>query len=191
MKKTLKLTAVLLAFITLFSFTLKETLPENWFKAGSSPNKYNMGLDSKVFYSGSSSATISSKEKKIKGFGTLMQTCSAKEYLGKRVKMTGYVKTENVKGWTGLWLRIDGEKGTRCLAMDNMGDRKIKGTNDWKQYEIVLDVPKESKTLNFGALLSGTGTIWFDNIEFAVVDKEINTTSNYSIPKKPMNLNFD
>ena len=170
---------------------MKTWYTENWFKAGSEPTKYEMGIDTETFKIGGSAAYIASKETKIKGFGTLMQSCSAKDYLGKRIKMSGYVKSDEVKGWAGLWLRVDGTNGTKPLAMDNMGDRKIIGTTEWTEYHITLDVPSESTTLNFGALLDGTGKIWFDNITFTIVDNSTKTTGKCMILEKPMNLDFD
>jgi len=30
------------------------------------------------------------------------------------------------------------------VAFDNMQDRAIKGTTDWRRYEVVLDVPEDA-----------------------------------------------
>ena len=69
-----------------------------------------------------------------------------------------------------------------------MQDRPINGTKDWTKFEIVLDVPEESGTLNFGVLLNGTGKVWFDDISFEIVDKQIKTTGTYGNTSKPANL---
>ena len=121
-----------------------------------------------------------------------MQSCSAKEYLGKRIQMTAYVKSENVSDWAGMWLRVDSRLERRSLSFDNMQDRPIKGNNDWKKCEIILDVPEESGTLNFGVLLSGTGKVWFDDISFEIVDNlKAKTTTERSLPEKPSNIDFE
>lgn len=168
---------------------------DGWFKAGNKPNSYNIGLDKSIYKSGGSSAFLESTEKNIKGFGTLMQTCNAKDYLGKRIKMTAYIKAENVSDWAGMWLRVD-SKGKGALSFDNMQDRAIKGCKDWTKCEIVLDVPEESGTLNFGILISGTGKAWFDDISFEVVDKaQVKSTSmklnERKVPDKPSNIDFE
>lgn len=187
MKKNILLITV--ALLTL-SFTFNDQLPKGWFKAGSHPNSYVMGLENKTTHNGAQAAFIESSDKKIKGFGTLMQTCSAKKFIGKRVKMTGYIKAENVKNWTGMWLRIDGTDKTQTLGFDNMQDRKITGTCDWKICEIILDVPKHSDTFNFGVLLSGTGKVWFDNIVFEEVKNE-EPTGNTQQLEEPTNIDFE
>ncbi|MCB9196309.1 MAG: hypothetical protein H6598_08805 [Flavobacteriales bacterium] len=180
-----------LTSLFLFSFsTNKNTIPDGWFAAGSQPKDYYMGRDLETFRNGKQSATIRSTKTKIKGFGTLMQTCDADDFLNKRIKFSGYMKSENVTEWAGFWFRIDGKPGEKSLGFDNMGDRPIVGTTDWHYYEIILDVPKESLTLNYGALLSGTGQIWFDDIKIEIIDKDTPTTGCDRLAQ-PKNLDFE
>ena len=191
------LTGVLLIGLTatLFSFDL----PTGWFKAGSVPKSYDMGVDKGAGQNGGNAATIKSIDKKINGFGTLMQNCLPDNYLGKRVRMSGMVKTKDVSDWSGLWFRIDEKGSDKSLGFDNMHDgkkdRSIKGTTDWTKYEIVLDVPLNASNLAYGALLVGTGQIWFDNIKFEVVDNSVPTTGEGKealMPRKePVNLDFE
>jgi hypothetical protein len=158
-----------------------------------------MGIDKGAGQDGKNAATIKSTAKKIKGFGTLMQNCLPDKYLGKRVRMTGLVKTQDVSHWAGLWFRIDEKGSTKSLGFDNMKDgkkdRSIRGTTDWTKYEIVLDVPLNSSNLAYGALLVGTGQIWFDDIKFEVVDNTVPTTGKGKeemMPnKEPVNLDFE
>ena len=92
-----------------------------------------------------------------------------------------------------MWMRIDGANNQQ-LGFDNMRDRTIRGTTDWKKYEIVLDIPSNSKTINYGVLLSGQGKVWFDNMKLGEVDKSVavtNTTTELKYPKEPVNLDFE
>jgi len=151
----------------------------NWFLTGSNPQDYKVGIDSKVKMSGEGSGYLKSVVAKPdpKGFGTLMREFEGKEYLGKRVRMSGYVKAEGVEQSAGLWMRVDGV-GQRMLGFDNMDNRPIKGTRDWKKYEIVLDVPTDSVDIAFGILLSGKGLVWLDNIQFEFVGSNVPTTGS-------------
>jgi erythromycin esterase-like protein len=84
---------------------------------------------------------------------------------GKQVKFQGWIKTENLRdGFAGLWWRADGPGG-KVLAFDNMGNRKIAGTNDWELHSIELSVPHETTNINFGVLMPGTGKAWFDGLQ--------------------------
>jgi hypothetical protein len=120
-----------------------------------------------------------------------MQASSAQQYLGKRVRLTGYLKSKDVKSWAGLWLRVDQAGSKKPLAFDNMSNRAVKGTTDWKKYEIVLDVPAQASNIAYGALLHATGQIWFDNLSFEVVDTSVPTTDLRQMPVTPTNLNFE
>jgi hypothetical protein len=98
-----------------------------------------------------------------------MQTCTGEGFLGKQIKMTASIKIENVEKWAGLWLRIDGGNSENALAFDNTRDRPIEGTTDCTAYSIILNVPENSATLNFGVLLNGKGEIWLDDVKFQII----------------------
>ena len=168
-------------------------VPKGWIVSGGKPAEYEMGLDKSVFQNGNASAYLKSKEPKDNEFGTLMQIINSENYIGKRLRLTGYIKSEDVKSWSGMWMRIDGEANQQ-LGFDNMQNRAIKGTNDWKKYEIVLDIPAVSKDIAYGVLLSGKGKVWFDNMKIEEVDKTVQVTNMIKVPdypKQPINLDFE
>jgi hypothetical protein len=147
-----------------------------WFKAGSDPGKYKMGIDSTIQLEKENVMTVKSIDNEIEGFGTFMQNSTPEKYVGKRIRMTGNMKSKDVTNWGGFWLRVDQADSQQPLFFDNMQDRSIKGTTEWKKYEIILDVPINASKIAFGALLVGTGQIWFDNLNFEIVDKSVQTT---------------
>ncbi|MFZ1145578.1 MAG: erythromycin esterase family protein [Bryobacteraceae bacterium] len=96
-------------------------------------------------------------------FGFATANFPVKEAAGKRVHYSGYIKTEGItRGYAGLWWRVDGASG--ILAFDNMQDRGVTGTTDWKKYDIDLPVAAGAININFGALLTGDGSAWFDGL---------------------------
>ena len=168
------------------------TAPRGWHLAGSKPANYSSGVDLDTIYHGRPSAFLKSKPSATEGFGTLMQSFSAEQYLGKRVRLTASVKSEQVNSWSGLWMRVD--KGTAPVAFDNMQDRPIQGTTDWQTYSVVLDVPPDATAIFFGILLDKGGAVWMSNVQFEIVGAEVPTTRTVSPapePKAPVNLNFD
>ena len=194
MKKISFLTLIL--FIIVFLGNRQDLQAQKingWFKTGSKASSYEIGLDKTMSKTGKKCAFIKSVDDDIKGFGTLMQTCEAKFYLGKRIKMIGYIKTVEVKNWCGMWLRVDGvnDEGKRkTLSFDNMYQRSLKGTTEWTRCEIILNVPKESKTLNFGVLVNGTGTAYFDRLNFEILGN-IDEKEGKTIPDRPANIDFE
>ena len=164
--------------------------PKGWYRTGASPQDYDMSVDRKVIHSGKASATLKSIAVKPMGFGALMQSFDAGAFRGKRVRMSGYVRSKDVARGAGMLMRVDGPKTGTHLAFDNMGDRPIRGTKDWTRYVIVLDVPEEAVSIAFGALLTGAGQIWIDDLQFEIVGKDTATTSNIMTPNEPRNLDF-
>ncbi|WP_107039480.1 hypothetical protein [Brumimicrobium mesophilum] len=191
MKKVL----FLFSAIVLLSFTLEPlTNVEGWVLAGSEPESYEIGVENDADRNGKV-GFIKSTNPKTKGFGTIMQGFIPEKYLDKRVKLTAYIKTKDVKDWTGLWMRVDGApekdgKNRKTLAFDNMNDRKITGNTSWEKYEIVLDVDKEAVNLAYGVLLAGTGSVWLDDITFEIVEKSQTTTTVKKITA-PQNTSFE
>lgn len=167
-------------------------LPEGWFLAGSNPAGYDAsvvmdeGLDPPVAMMQSNSEANETE------FGTVMQSFFPKDYVGKRVEMTVWIKNEKLENWAGAWLRID-VSGGKSVAFDNMRGRAIKGSKDWTQYSIVLDVPADAVSMNYGVLLAGKGQVWFDEFEFEVVDDSVAVTDLYlkkPTQDKPLNNSF-
>ena len=190
--------ALIFATILLFRTVVSNgETPKGWFAAGSHPKEYEMSLDRTVAHGGNACASLKSVVAETGGFGTLMQMFKADDYRGKRVRMSGYVKSKEASDWAGLWMRVDGAKKEETLAFDNMQDRAIKGTTDWKKYEIVLDVPENSEMVALGLLLSGKGQVWMDDLQFGVVGKDVPTTGRTmagaasGAAKAPLNLNFE
>jgi hypothetical protein len=158
---------------------------DKWFKFGTAPQLYENFIDSSNPHQGRGAMTLKSFDTTINGFGTLAQMMRPGKYLDKRVRMTGYLKSKDAIGWAGFWFRVDQSGSQALLSFDNMEDRPIKGTTNWKQYEIVLDVPYAASNLVYGALISGTGQIWIDKVNFEVVDTSVRTTGQKNIEIPP------
>jgi len=126
-------------------------------------------LDRQEKYSGEASLNMEGDGTGDK-FGVATGTFPVAAAAGKRATFSGYLKTEGVtNGYAGLWWRVDGEKGGKVLAFDNMSGRGATGTTPWKKYQIVLDVPATGAVnINFGVLLAGAGKAWFDHLQIAL-----------------------
>jgi len=86
---------------------------------------------------------------------------------GKHVRLTVWIKTKDILNWGGLGFQVRNEEG-RIFANDEMTDRPIKGTTDWRQYHVVADVPDEVCVIDFGCALYGTGELWTDDFQIDI-----------------------
>ncbi|MEK3976780.1 helix-turn-helix transcriptional regulator [Psychrobacillus sp. FSL K6-1267] len=167
---------------------------KGWFISGTNPQSYEMGRDFQEVHKGNASGYLRSvMATKDEEFGTVMQQFQASKYCGKRLKLSCFIKSMNIDGFAGLWMRIDAKDGD-TLQFDNMSNRPIKGTTGWNHYSVVLDVPPNAGVIYFGVLLQGSGSIWMDEFAFEEVDDKTPTTNLNtpdSMPAEPVNLNFD
>ena len=105
----------------------------------------------------------------------LQQSIKADDYLGKRMRLTGYVKTSDTNmGTAHLFIRVDGEG--LAQTSDYMWERPIATNSDWTRYALVVDVPKNAIGITFGLLLEGGGQAWIDDVTLEQVGNEVATT---------------
>jgi hypothetical protein len=104
--------------------------PPNWFVSGKNPENLAVDVVDKTMHVTATAASVSD-------FGSVVQTISARRYAGKRLRFAAEVKSADIIGSAGLWMRVDGQN-REVLAFDNMQSRPITGTTDWRQYSIVL-----------------------------------------------------
>jgi len=136
-------------------------LPVGWYHIMDELN-YSYAVDSHVVKKSKYSLSITSKTNEG-SFGAI--SCAIEQtFKGRKVQLKGFIKTENVVGYAGFWVRIDGTS-----AFNNMEDQHIHGTTDWKEYTIDLPYDQANATiLNIGALLVGKGKMWISNVRFYV-----------------------
>lgn len=171
--------------------------PVGWWKNGRNPEKYVVGVDSNETWGGMPSAYVQSVGDATGGFGGMMQTVAAENFVGKRVRLSAWVKTRDANDGGGhLWLRIDGQERGQMLGFDNMDNRPVKGNSDWQEASVVLDVPAGSAALAYGFFVSGKGKMWVSGQTMQEVGPEVPTTNmlkarTAAMPKSPTNLGFD
>lgn len=160
--------------------------PVGWTYPLDMAKNYNFILDSAIKQDGRYSVTISNKAEAISygstGFN-IPQT-----FKGQGIELRGYLKTENVDGWAGFWLRVDG-----TAAFDNMQQQNLHGTTGFTEYSIKLPYDNEhAVNIAGGALLVGKGKIWLDNVRLYIDGQPINQAITKQIvrPKAELDTAF-
>ncbi len=103
------------------------------------------------------------------------------DFQGAVVELRGYLRLKDVSGNAGLWVREEGDG--ELFEAEDMRGQQVTGTRDWAQYNIMLRINPNAEKLLFGVLVSGTGTVWADDLELLVDGKPIAEAA--AAPAKP------
>jgi len=126
--------------------------------------------DDKVFHGGQRSVRLERHPDSPNNFSSIVKSIPL-DFSGSTVELRGFLRTEDVSDFVGLWMREDGD--TRAIAFDNMQSRHVKGTTEWTEYSIKLPVRPEATQLFFGVLVVGMGRAWADDLQLLVDGKPV------------------
>jgi hypothetical protein len=146
---------------------------------------YRFTLDGNKPFSGKASGKIERTAPQV--FGLFKQRIDARRYAGKRVSVSVYAKAQDVgEGGGGLYVRVDGS-GESILKTDASSGTTA-GSHDWKPFRVVVEIPTNAVTLEFGIMLQDAGAIWADEFALAVTTDPITLKST---DLKPDDITFD
>ncbi len=174
--------------------------PPGWFRNGKNAENYTVGVDFSQPYRLPGSAYVTSNGPANGGdFGGMMQSFDSTQYLGKRLRLSAWMKTKEAAKGAQLWMRIDGDRqsgATPSLRFDNMDRRPHPmGTTDWQYCEVVLDVPAEAKAIFIGFFVKEAGQAWVNEAKLEEVGPDVPITDMKpkapDRPMKPQNLEFN
>lgn len=151
---------------------LVELTSPSWFLAGAHTENYRIGFDREIVRKNKPSLYLKSKLPYIRRDGTvgvLMKNIRAGQYMGKRVRFSGYVRTDAVQGWADLWIGVNNGAAD---AGSNVLQKRIKGTRNWKRYEVVAKVPPRATNIAIGIFLVQAGTVWLSDPSFDIIESE-------------------
>jgi len=180
--------------------------PAGWLLSGPNANLYRMRLDRTVVHSGESSMRLAARgNRRKREWAVAVQMIDAGPFRGGRVRLAGFLRSDDLDSG-GLWMRIDGivDGEAAQIVVDNAEDRRLSDEQDWTPQEIVLDVPAQSVTIVFGAMINGDGSLWVDGLTLEAVEDDVPATAEvtntvlggaYERPlgmlPGPMNLDFE
>jgi hypothetical protein len=146
-----------------------ENLPDQWFQWGSG---FTINIDTITTYSGNVAVRIEPVTVKAENlFGCVASAIPAR-YDAKEIELRAYMKLNAVSdGPIGLMIRIDGPSD--MLGFENMQGKNIQGTKDWTLFSVKIPYPENAKTIYIGAILSGNGQLWVDDLQVLLDGKDI------------------
>lgn len=144
-----------------------------WWFHGSNPEGFEYGVDSSVSPSQSRSAYIRAKIPQAKGTATLGHTISAEDFAGKRAKLAAHVKADGCTGGASIFINATLDPpmfGDVVAYYDGPEHQGVTGTTDWTSMTCELFIPPETKWLNIGFIMGGSGMVWADGFEIETAE---------------------
>jgi hypothetical protein len=170
MKPQYVLAAAIAATSVLALAAAPEPLPAQWHVTGKDAKKFTAGIDQSDGAKGAKFLANSGDDDKA--WAALSQGISPQNYAGQRIRFRARVRTQDISNWAGLWMRVDSQ-GHPGAAFYNSQDKPIKGTTDWQERSVVLDVPQEGAVIVFGVINNGKGQVWMDRLGFEQVGQDV------------------
>jgi hypothetical protein len=167
-------------------------VPSGWQAVTDGSGEYTVGADvaRRDGGQGYAGATIKANTETPIGSAMLAQSIRADAYRGKRIRLSGYLKTIGVnEGTAVLFMRVDGDGVVQ--TSDYMQNRPVMLTTDWARQEIVLDVPRNAVGITYGFMLGGSGQTWLDDVAIDVVGDDVATTGHNGGLFPASNNSFD
>ena len=102
------------------------------------------------------------------GAMTISQQLPAYEARGRRVALSGWVRTQEwSEAASGFWIRVEGGGGRELAYSSNLVSGRV-GATVWQRLEVEVHVAESAERLVIGVRLEGRGTAWFDDLSLSV-----------------------
>ena len=125
-----------------FENSVSEGVPDGW-----SGSAGTVGVDRKIVHSGQAAVRFVRDARSKDNFSVITKSIPI-DFVGSYIQLCGYLKTSNVEGTVGFWMREDGTE--RALQFDNMQSHRVEGTTDWNEYAVTLPIDPRATRLFFG-----------------------------------------
>ncbi len=141
--------------------------PPGWQMAGQTEG-FEVRLDPTGGRGGSACALLVGTNAAKGAWVAIHQFVDAEPYRGRKLRVSAWIRTEDVAQWGSLYVRLGDVKG-RKLLYRNHRNKPARGTAGWRRFEVTVDVPESAAGLDFGVFLFGSGTLRVDDFSLEVV----------------------
>lgn len=143
--------------------------PPGWKRVGSEEG-FDLGLEPDGGRGGSACARLQGIAPEDGAMVGIAQTVDVTRWRGRRVRLSAWIRTEAVAEWGGLFFRVSDGDG-ELVSYGNTRRDPIRGTTEWRRYEVVVEIPETAVSALFGAHLYGMGTLWTDDFDLEAVGR--------------------
>ncbi len=146
-------------------------LPTGWYMPFKhEQNGYRAVVTDKESFKGEGSLNLKGFNVKAGTYGSVYQTVAADDYEGDSLLITSAIKTKKFEDSTNLSFWIRGHFGSKIETFFRKID-SIK-SDKWKRLKISVRIPENTDYFTYGLMLKGTGSAYFDDLDFEKVNLE-------------------
>lgn len=169
--KAIVLSAMLIGFVCASAGAADESpLPGGWrMDSYTAPSLYRFGLDREIKHGGKSAGFLESQDADFakNHYARLEQSIDAATHRGKRLRLSAFLKTKDVRKSADLDVVIPHQYSD---SEDRFSLKpRLEGSTDWKRYEVEFTVNHYAAQVDFRVDLYGSGRIWIDDVALEVI----------------------
>jgi hypothetical protein len=138
---------------------------EGWTIQGHASAAYRAEVDQDVQRDGHATIRFHPVEDPGGAYGTFMTSFDARPFRGRRAHAVVFIRTQGVTARGDVWLRaqaVDSPPDGPGLATSIT---QLAANADFRQYELLVDVPDGADKVQLGIGIAGPGMLWMDGVK--------------------------
>lgn len=149
--------------------TARQLGEDGWTLSGGGGSAYTVSRDERAQRNGHATWALYPHDHTYGKYGTWMRVVEATPYLGKRVRISGYTKTQGTTTRADFWARIQAK--TSPTDGSGLAGRwhSLPADSPWTMRKVVLDVPSGAHQIQYGVGVAGAGIMWLDEPKLEIV----------------------
>jgi len=154
-------------------FEGREGALSDWIVSGVAHEDFEATSTEKARRSGARGARLAPKVERPRGQASLAQSIQAEPYLGKRLRLSVWLKGQAIEEMAGLHvvaLAADAPQFSPGLAR---GACARDGSFDWQSCSVVLDVPSAADSIDVELVMQGRGELFADDLSIEEVSADV------------------
>jgi len=146
--------------------------PWGWSLFAYAPNTFSQ-CDSNTVYSGKYSLKVHNETVGDSSLYELAFFIEPNQILNKKLELKAWAKTKNFLGHAGVKIQSVGAEGDGFGVLQEAKSAIAEESDEWKPYQIGLDLGDEPHSVFVSVYMAGSGTVWLDGLELKIDGKKV------------------
>jgi hypothetical protein len=173
---------------TTVAVTGKFWTQKKWGTTDKGKKDYAIGIDSSVKWNGAPTTYCKAVTGDTRKWDFMGIYLTPEAYLGKKVKITVYIKTSDIKKGLYYGVTVGYYNQASRYKYSHYISKKLGQDQDWTKYETIVYIPDNSQQVNYFVDVANQGEVWISNSTIEVVDDKTPTSdkNEKKYPAQPL-----